>query len=152
MVGALVLLLLSAVLVGCGDSSASVSVAPPPSAQELAYQMGVICQNHTDRQVVMIERFEKRHGLDHEHLTARQLETELVRVILPIVRDTIHKIGRLRSPSGERGRLKVFLHALEHGVSVSETDPSWIATGAFEPFKQARQLSAALGTYYCGQA
>jgi hypothetical protein len=151
-VGAIVVLSLPAVVAGCGDTGASVSVASPPSAQELAYQMGVICQNHTDRQVVAIERFEKRHGLNHEHLSARQLETELVRVILPIVRRTIHGIGQLHPPSAERGRFKAFLGALEHGVSASEADPSWIATGALEPFQQARQLSAALGTYYCGQA
>jgi hypothetical protein len=151
-VGAIVVLSLPAVLSGCGDSGANEITAPRPTAQELAFQMGRICQNHTDRQVVAIARFEKRHGLDHEHLSARQLEQELVRVMLPIVRDTIHDVGQLRPPGAERVRHQAFLSALEHGVSASEADPSWIATGSFEPFKRARQLSAALGTYYCGQA
>ena len=150
--GAIVVLSLPAVLIGCGDSGANEITAPPPTAQELASQMGRICQNHTDRQVAAIERFENRHRLDHEHLSARQLEQELVRVILPIVRDTIHDVGRLRPPRAEQGRFEAFIRALEHGVSVSETDPSWVATGDFEPFGRARQLSAALGTYYCGQA
>jgi hypothetical protein len=151
-VGAIIVLSLPAVLIGCGDSGASEMTAPRRTAQELAFQMGRICQNHTDRQVAAIARFEKRYGLDHEHLSARELEQELVQVILPIVRDTIHDVGRLRPPAAEQGRLKAFLGALEHGVSASEADPSWIATGSFEPFSRARQLSAALGTYYCGQA
>lgn len=120
--------------------------------QELAYEMGRICQNQTDQQVAAIERFEHRRGLDHEHLSANQLEQELVQVILPIVRRTIHDVGRLHPPSAERGRFQSFLGALQHGVSASETDPSWVVTGDIEPFRRARQLSAALGTYYCGQA
>lgn len=140
-------------LTGCGGGTSERTVpVPPMSAQELGYEMGRICQNHTDRQVVAIERFEKRHGLDHEHLSDRELELELVRVILPIVRNTIYEAGRLRPPAAERARFHAFLDALEHGVSASEADPSWVATGAFEPFHQARLLSADLGTYYCGQA
>jgi len=127
-------------------------MAPRPTEQELAYQTGRICQQHTDRQMAAIERFEDRRGIDHEQLSASQLEQELVQVILPILRDTIHDVGRLHPPSAERGRFKAFLGALKYGVSASETDPSWVVTGDFEPFRRARLLSAALGTYYCGQA
>jgi hypothetical protein len=141
-------------LVGCGngDGGATAVVPPPLSKPRLAERMGDICQAHTDRQVVAVSRFEKQHGIPSGKADQKQLEMELVLVILPIVRDTIHDVGRLRPPADEQSEFDAFIKALEHGVAVSERDPSWIATGDFEPFMRARETSAALGTYYCGQA
>jgi hypothetical protein len=139
---------------GCGGSSgaAATAEAPPRMTKSgLAERLGDVCQEHTDRQVIAIERFEKRHDISAEP-TEKQLEEELTEVILPIVHDTIHDVGGLRPPADEEAEFEAFIRALEHGVAVSEKDPSWVATGDSEPFGGARKTSAALGTYYCGQA
>lgn len=151
--GALVALLAAA---GCGGGGAS-SEQPQLTSRELTNRMSHICQEHTERQAVAIEQYAKSHGIPHgtqvEEATNSQLEEELVHVILPIVHDTIHDIGQLRASSeADEANLKTFVKALEHGVAASEADPSWIATGATEPFYPARLLSAKLGTALCGQA
>ena len=146
-------LALLAGVAGCGGTASSerAEQPPPPSRKQFALRLGDLCQKHTDRQVVAVERFERQHGVSGEP-TPRQSELELVQVILPIVRSTIREAGEMRPPAGEGPELRAFVRALRHGVTVSEEDPSWVATGKFEPFMQAREASAALGTYYCGQA
>lgn len=155
---ALAVLVLVAGGCGSGDDGDGGGAPPQPrmAKAQLAERLGDICQEHTDRQVIAVERFDREHGIPHgpahEKATAAQLERELVQVILPIVRDTIRDVRDLRPPVEEEARFEAFVAALEHGVEASEDDPSWIATGATEPFMQARAASAALGTYYCGQA
>ena len=146
-------------LVGCGGGDSSKEAAetvPRLSKPQLVKKMGEICQEHTDRQVVEIEKFDKKHGIPygfhHEDATDAQLEKELVEVMLPIVHDTIHDLDELHPPHEQEVDFKAFLRALEHGVEASETDPSWVATGASEPFSKARALSWKLGTALCGQA
>lgn len=139
---------------GCGGGSGAAATAeasPRMTRSGLAERLGDVCQQHTDRQVIAIERFEKRHGISAEPKD-KQLEEELTEVILPIVHDTIHDVGGLRPPADEEAEFEAFLKALEQGIAASEKDPSWVATGDFEPFAQARKASAALGAYYCGQA
>ncbi|MFL5896991.1 MAG: hypothetical protein ACJ76D_00780 [Solirubrobacterales bacterium] len=142
-------------LSGCGKSSgdeATAEVPPALAKARIAQRLGDICQAHSDRQVVAIEGFEKKHGIRLGEPSRSLREQELTEVILPIVRDTIHAVGKLRPPANEQAEFEAFVGALEHGVKVSEEDPSWIATQRFEPFMRARETSAALGTYYCGQA
>lgn len=151
---ALAAVLIAVVLAGCGGAGETEgdSIVPPLTKQQLVRKLGDICQEHTDRQVIAVERFEKRNGIPVGRPTPSELEQELVEVILPIVRDTVHDVGALRPPASERGEFKSFLRALEHGIEASEEDPSWIAGAGGEPFMKARETSAALGTYYCGQA
>lgn len=147
-------------LAGCGSGDAETVEGPPPAPRmtkaQLAERMGDICQEHTDLQVIEIERFEKKHGLppsSQEDVPAPQLENELVYVMLPIVRDTITDLRReLRPPKAQEKTFEEFLGALEHGVEYSEKDPSWLPTGSEEPFSDARRLAWELGTAYCGQA
>ncbi len=126
--------------------------------KKLGERLGEICQEHTDRQVIAIERFDKMHGLPygpaHEKASDAQLEKELVVVILPIVRDNIRDLKReLRPPPSQEAKLKAFYKALEHGIEFSEEEPNWVTDPApTEPFMKARLLSAALGTPLCGQA
>ncbi len=139
---------------GCGGSRSDTEhqgKAPRIVKVHFAHRLGEVCQEHTDRQVAAIQRFEKVHGISAEP-TEKQLEQELTEVILPIVHDTIHDVGGLRPPADEGAEFETFIKALEHGVAVSERNPSWVATEDFEPFARARETSAALGTYFCGQA
>lgn len=148
-------LLLALVAAGCGGSSEEVTeeAVPRLSKGQLIHKMGVICQAHTDRQVVAREKWQKKEGLPlAEDAGRKQLERELVVVILPIVRDTIHKMGQLHPPQKQEKTFEEFVEALEHGVAASEKNPSWVATASFEPFSDARTLSAELGTALCGQA
>jgi hypothetical protein len=146
-------------LAGCGGGSDAVTeTVPPMSKARLAEKLGDICQEHTDRQVVAIEQFDKKHGLPygpaHENASDAQIEKELVLVILPIVRDNIHDLKRELHPSqSQEAKLEAFYEALEHGIEFSEKNPSWV-TGSIskEPFMKARYLSVALGTPLCGQA
>ena len=73
-------------------------------------------------------------------------------MILPIVRDNIHDLEKLRPPRSQEADFKAFLGALRHGIEYSERDPSWLTRGSTEPFIRARELSAKLGTALCGQA
>jgi hypothetical protein len=146
-------------LAGCGDGGEQVAEqAPRMTKAQLATQLGEICQEHTDRQVVAIERFDKEHGLPygsaHEKAGHAQLEKELTVVILPIVRDNIHDLkARLRPPHSLEAKLEAFYEALEHGIEFSEKNPSWVTgSTSTEPFMKARYLSVALGTPLCGQA
>ena len=151
-------LVLALPLGGCGDDGAESADKPPPrlTKTQLAERMGDICQEHTDLQVVEIERFERKHGLpasSQGDVPAPQLEKELVVVMLPIVRDTIRDLRReLRPPQEQEATFKAFLRALEDAVEYSEKNPSWLPTGSSEPFSRARELTAELGTPYCGQA
>jgi len=144
-------------LVGCGGSEEpAVEAAPRLTKPQLVTKLGEICQEHTDYQVKAIERFDKKHGLpygvNHEKASDAQIEEELVKVILPIVRDNIHDLEELRPPRQQEADFKAFLGALEHGIAYSERDPSWVVDARPEPFSQARALSWKLGTALCGQA
>jgi len=154
--GAAVLVL---ALVGCGGGSEpATETVPPMTEAKLAEKLGDICQEHTDRQVIAIEKFDKKHDLPygptHEKASPAQLEKELIVVILPIVRDNIRDLEReLRPPPSQEANLKDFLKALEHGIEFSEKDPNWVTDSATtEPFMKARLLSVKLGTPLCGQA
>lgn len=148
--GALLLLVMAA---GCGGSSQPEETVVRLTKGQMVHKLGVICQAHTDRQVIAREKWQKKEGFPPAENAARaQLEKELVVVILPIVRDTIHDLGKLHPSVEQEATFKEFVKALEHGVSVSEKNPSWVATGSFEPFSEAREKSAELGTALCGQA
>jgi hypothetical protein len=153
---ALAALLLAIGGCGGGDEAPAEEVAPRLTKAQLAERMGDICQEHTDTQVVDIENFEHRHGFPPSSqgaVPAAQLERELVEVILPIVKDTIHDLDeKLRPPEQQVATFEAFLRALEHGIAYSRKDPSWVVTGKAEPFSQARALAWKLGTAYCGQA
>lgn len=124
-----------------------------PTKAQFAEKLGDVCQAHTDRQVVAREKWQKKHGYPTAEKAGRaQLEKELVVVILPIVRDTIHDVGQLNAPPQERKKLQEFRRALARGIKASEKDPSWVATNEGEPFAEARTLSSELGTVFCGQA
>jgi hypothetical protein len=147
-------------LIGCGGgtSESVTETVPPMTKAKLAEKLGEICQEHTDRQVVAIEKFDKEHGWPygstHEKASDAQLEKELVVVILPIVRDNIRDLEReLRPSRSQKAKLEAFIEALEHGIEFSEGDPSWVTgSTSTEPFMRARYLSVALGTPLCGQA
>jgi hypothetical protein len=151
-VGVLVLLAFA----GCGGGEETAGTAPRLTEPQLVKKLGAICQEHTDYQVEAIERFDKKHGipygLNHEKATDAQTEEELVTVIVPIVRDNIHDLERLRPAHKQEADFKAFLAALEHGIAYSERDPSWVIDARPEPFSKARALSWKLGTALCGQA
>jgi hypothetical protein len=152
-----VVLALACFLAACGDDGdATVQRAPRLTKARLVKKLGDTCQEHTDRQVLAIEKFDKQHGIPygihHEDATDSELERELVKVILPIVRDNIHDLEKLRPPRSQEADFKAFLQALEHGIAYSERDPGWLTSGSTEPFMKARELSAKLGTALCGQA
>lgn len=140
---------------GGGGGAAAEETVPPLTKGQLTHKMGVICQEHTDRQVVAIKKFEKKHhypASSQEKVPAHQLEQELTVVILPIVRDTIHDLRQLNPSQKQKATFEEFIASLEHGVDYSEKDPSWLPTGSEEPFSEARELSWKLGTALCGQA
>jgi hypothetical protein len=147
---------------GCGGGAAESTTGAHEEKTEttqglteaqFAEKLGDVCQEHTDRQVVAREAWQKKHGFPPaEDAGPAQLEKELVVVILPIVRDTIHDVGQMHPPPQERKKLEEFRKALQHGVRASEKDPSWVATNEGEPFAEARALSSELGTVFCGQA
>lgn len=142
-------------LAGCGEAGTADEV-PRLTASQLEHRMSRICQEHSEYQVVAIERFARKRGIPYgpnaEDATDSQLELELVEVMLPIVRDTIHDLEELRPSPAQEATFEEFLRALEHGVKASEADPSWLVTGDSEPFYRARTLSWKLGTALCGQA
>lgn len=140
---------------GCGDTDEKAKELSPPrlTKAQLVERMGDICQEHTDRQVREIERFEQKRGWDHENLTQGQFEREIVVVMLPIVRDTIHDLGELRPARSEEAKFDAFLDALDQAVRVTQAHPEKLAAEAGEePFAKARKAAAALEAYYCGQA
>jgi hypothetical protein len=147
-------------LAGCGgsDSETVAETVPRLTKAQLGEKLGDICQEHTDRQVIAIEKFDKEHGWPygtaHEKASEAQLEKELTVVILPIVRDNIHDLkSKVVPPRGQEAKLEEFYESLEYGIAVSERDPSWVlGKTAREPFSRARELSWELGTAYCGQA
>lgn len=150
--GAVAALLL--VLAGCGSGAEATGQveAAPLTKPQLLNRLNKICQGHTEYQVRVREAWQRKRGLDFEKETRPQLEKELVVVILPIVGDTIHDIKQLNPDARQKQTLKEFVEALEHGVSRSMKDPSWVATSEWEPFSRARVLSWKLGTALCGQA
>jgi hypothetical protein len=147
-------MLLLLALAGCGGSGQPEETVARLTKKQFVYKLGWVCQHHTDHQVVAREQWQKKEGLPSaEEASRAQLEKELVVVILPIVRDNIHDLrAKLHPPQNQEATFQEFLKALEHGIAVSEKNPSWVATGSFEPFSEARELSGKLGTPFCGQA
>jgi hypothetical protein len=146
-------MLLLLALAGCGGSSQPEETVVRLTKGQMVHRLGVICQEHTDRQVIAREKWQKQKEYPPpEDANRAQLEKELTEVILPIVHDTIHDLGKLHPSVQQEATFEDFVKALEHGVAVSEKNPSWVATGSFEPFSEARELSAKLGTALCGQA
>jgi hypothetical protein len=155
LIGGLVVVAL--LLTSCGGSEEpTAEAAPRLTKPQLVKKLGEVCQEHTDYQVEAIERFDKKHGIpygiNHEKAADKQLEQELVEVILPLVRDNIHDLAELRPSRPQEADFKAFLRALEHGIAYSERDPSWVVDATPEPFAKARALSWKLGTALCGQA
>ena|GEM_PF-2510401 len=156
----LALILLAALsLSACGSGGeTTVEEEPRLTKHALGVKLGDICQEHTDRQAIAVEEFDRKHGWPygsgHEKASDAELERELTVVILPIVRDNIHDLKvELRPPRSQEAKLEAFYKALEHGIEVSEEDPSWVlGKTAKEPFSRARELSLDLGTAFCGQA
>jgi hypothetical protein len=146
--------LLLVVLAGCGGSGKAEETVARLTKKQFVYKLGWVCQHHTDRQVIAREKWQKKEGLPPAEKASRaQLEKELLVVILPIVRDNIHDLrAQLHPPQSQEATFQAFLRALEHGIAVSKKNPSWVATDSFEPFSEARELSAELGTAFCGQA
>lgn len=144
---------------GCGggdEGARAEKPAEPPrlTKQQLVDRLGEICQEHTDLQVVERESFDKKNGIPSpEKATLSEYEREIVEVILPIVRDTIHDVEQLRPQRSEEVKLEAFVSALKGAVATTQKHPNELAEeGGEEPFHSARLAAADLGAYFCGQA
>jgi hypothetical protein len=145
------------VAAGCGggDETAEKPAEPPRlTKQQLVDRLGEICQEHTELQVDERERFGKKNGIPSpEDATLSEYEREIVEVILPIVRDTIHDVEQLRPPRNEEAKLAAFVGALKGAVATTRKHPNELAEEAGEePFQPARLAAADLEAYFCGQA
>jgi hypothetical protein len=153
----IVVLLLAISGCGGGDGSATAEKAAEPprlTKQQLVDRLGEICQDHTELQVDERERFGKKNGIPSpEKATLAEYEREIVEVILPIVRDTIHDVEQLRPPRAEEAKLAAFVSALKGAVATTQKHPNELAEEAGEePFHSARSTAADLEAYFCGQA
>jgi hypothetical protein len=143
---------------GCGgdDGATAENSAGPPrlTKEQLVDRLGEICQEHTELQVDERERFGKKNGIPSpEDATLAEYEREIVEVILPIVRDTIHDVEQLRPPRSEEAKLEAFVSALKGAVATTQKHPNELAEEAGEePFHMARETAADLEAYFCGQA
>jgi hypothetical protein len=147
-------LVVSVALAGCGGGGGTTEGPPPLSRPQLVKRLDAICQEHTDRQVAARERFDAGHGIaSPEDATLAQYEQEIVEVILPIVRDTIHDLERVHPAASDEAELDAFIGALKRSVATTQADPNKLAAEeGEEPFSGARAAAGSLGAYLCGQA
>jgi len=153
----LAILALALPLASCGDSSESAENSSPPrlTKAQLTNRMSVICQKHTEKKFVEIERWEKKHGLplsSKVEVPDAQWEKELMRIQIPDVKEALRELEQLRPPKAQEKTFEAFLKAAEDAIEFSEKDPSWYPTGSSEPFSKAKELAWELGTAVCIQA
>jgi hypothetical protein len=143
---------------GCGGDDGATAEKPAEPArltkEQLVKKLGEVCQEHSELQVDERERFGKKNGIPSpEDATLAEYEREIVEVILPIVRDTIHDVEQLRPPRSQEAKLDAFVGALKGAVATTQKHPNELAEEAGEePFHSARLAAADLEAYFCGQA
>jgi hypothetical protein len=167
LVGVLLALLL--VLSGCGGGEASTAAsseenlneslekenAPSAASKKESFVEAVddICFRHSQEQAKQVEAYEKKHGIPVGEPTVAQQEQIIVKVILPIVRETLAELEEYEPDPSQEAKLNAFIKALDDATTFTEKNPHFLAAErGKEPFHAARGRAAAMGTYLCGQA
>jgi hypothetical protein len=167
LVGVLLAMLLA--LSGCGGGEASTagsseeslneslekeSAASAPSKKESFVEaVDDICFRHSQKQAKLVEAYEKKHGIPVGEPTVAQQEQIIVKVILPIVRETLAELEEYEPDPSQEAKLNAFIKALDGATTFTEKHPHVLAVErGKEPFYAARGRAAAMGTYLCGQA
>lgn len=112
-----------------------------------------ICFRHSQEQAKQVEAYEKKYGIKLFEPNQKQQEEIIVKIIMPIVHETIAEFEEFQPIPSEAAKLRAFIKALKKGVAVTEKHPNFLAEeGAKEPFNEARARAGDMGTYLCGQA
>lgn len=112
-----------------------------------------ICFRHSQEQAKEVEAYEKKHGIKLFEPNQKQQEEIIIKIIMPIVRETIAELEEYEPISSEEAKLNAFVKALAEATDVTEKHPNLLAEeGAKEPYGEARARAGDMGTYLCGQA
>lgn len=112
-----------------------------------------ICFRHSQEQAKQVEAYEKKHGIPVGAPTVAQQEQIIVKVILPIVRETLAELEEYEPDPSQEAKLNAFIKALDDATTFTEKHPHFLAAErGNEPFHAARERASAMGTYLCGQA
>lgn len=118
-----------------------------------------ICFNKSQEQAKQVEAYEKKQGIPQGKATVAQKEVIIVKLILPIVRETIAELEEYEPSPAQKAELDGFIKALTKATDVTEKHPNYLADETSEttpygrePYNEARLRAAHMGTYLCGQA
>lgn len=112
-----------------------------------------ICFRHSQEQAKQVEAYDKKHGIPVGEPTVAQQEQIILKVILPIVRETLAELEEYAPDPTQEAKLNAFIKALDNATTFTEKHPHFLAAErGREPFHPARVRASAMGTYLCGQA
>ncbi len=131
------------VLIGCGDSSESIS------KEEFIAKADAICKESSER---MATGFSKRLK-DAKKLVKPQnaeLEKLVGDVMVPNIEREIEELRALGIPAGDEERVEAMIEALEEGVEVAERNPQAVTVSSDAVFGIAARIAAEYGLEVCG--
>jgi hypothetical protein len=142
---------------GCGEGEESFLGGGAASAaagkEKFVEDVNDICFRHSQEQAKQVEAYEKKNGIKLFEPNQKQQEEIIVKIILPIVNETIAELEEYEPISSEEAKLNAFIKALAEATEVTEKHPNFLAEeGAKEPYNEARGRAGDMGTYLCGQA
>jgi hypothetical protein len=137
---------------GGGDNVFGEAANSEAEKEKFVEDVNAICFRHSQEQADQVEAYEKKSGIPLFEPNQKQQEGIIVKVIIPIVRETIAELEEYE-PATEEAKLNAFIQALDEATTVTEKHPNFLAEeGAKEPYNEARARAGDMGTYLCGQA
>jgi hypothetical protein len=143
-------------IAGCGGSDQAATVEKPPVRQkQFERQAYKVCYHAYKKQARLMEAFSRRHGYNVGEPNQKQREVLNRVIVMPIVREKIRKLGALPLPPGDEAKMEAVLASMRKGIRTTAAHPEWLAAPTEkhpETFAEARETTAALGIWVCGQA
>jgi hypothetical protein len=134
-----------------GVSTSSDSTASSLTKAEFINQGDAICKKGNEAVNSEAEEFAKENGIDTSKPTTAEQEEVVSEVVGPAIRQEGEEIGALSAPSGDEGKVKSIVEAVEAGAEEAEESPSSLVEGETGgPFAEANKLAKEYGFKVCG--
>lgn len=149
--GAMTLVLLAAVVAGCGggdDTSSETSAALTKA--EFIKQADAICAKGEKALEGEAEEFAEENDVDVEKPTKAQQEEVIADVVAPGVRKQAEEIADLGAPEGDEESVEAIVEAVETGSDELESDPAKLLEGD-NPLGEGSKLAREYGLEECGE-
>lgn len=141
-----VLLVLVALMVGCGSSSTTATSEAPLTKAEFIRQGDEICQAGNKASTTEIKQFAKENGFGPEPNQA-QFEEAVTEVLVPNLKRQTDELDELAPPAKDEEKIEALIASLRETITKMEKNPSSLEENVLaEPIR----LENAYGFKVCG--